>query len=198
MLKKLSQFIEKLFKKKECENTPTPENSENTEKSIDVNLSTGEIIFPDNISEEDRTFIENSIAEINEQFKDLTAEDLDKMAEFAENFMKEHKDRFVNLEDFLSQSGTFPPANDFTVVNEQENSLYKITEELQFCEENTEHWNDRDFVDALLEYENRGYDFKGIDEIYKKVFEDVELLPLESEKLRSWYKLVSQEIVYEV
>jgi hypothetical protein len=151
------------------------------EEMIQVHLDTGKIIFPDNMSAEDKAEVEAALQELNESLQKLAPGDL-----------------FKSFEDFLSSGQTtLPPISSFTKANELEDGLAKITEEMQFCDENCEHWSDTDFVEALLDYENKGYEFKGFDEIYRKMYEKLELSKEESLALRQWYKLVSQDLVYD-
>jgi len=216
MLKKLSQFFysflgylldpkkyqkkweDKLdadFEKSIKELAPSPViNSPEMAKSavpakeyVSMNLETGKIVFPDSMSEEDKKEIEAALNELNQSLQKLAPEDM-----------------FASLEDFINKGGEVPNSDDLpiwdglTAVNNDVDGLAKVEEEAQFCEEQTEHWNDIDFAEALNEFLAQGYEFEGVDYIFGKINEKLDLTKEEKDKLRDWYKLATQGFVYEV
>lgn len=192
MLKRLLQYILLFFTKPETDHEKhvrvhtealavieEPKES----KAIEFNMSTGGIKFPDDLTSEEKAELESAMQELHQHFG---GEDL---FQSFEAFLKEN-----------SENGGLQSANiwdELTKANNVENAQAKIAEEMEFCEDQTEHWSDGDFIEALLSYENQGYEFEGIEDIYKKVFEKLDLTEEDSKKIRNWYKLVSQELVYE-
>jgi hypothetical protein len=193
MLKKLFQFVRFFF----CpipaidsssmpilvDNTPQtiPEPKEVPTATMDFN--TGKITLPDNLSPEEKAELTAAMEEFRDSLQKFAPEEL-----------------FKSFEDFLKHSseGSFPLWEGLTAVNKEEAALCKVKDELEFCDETTEHWNDMDFAEALHSYEAQGYEFSGVQEIYRKLTEKLELSQIEQKQLRDWYKLATQENVYEV
>jgi hypothetical protein len=197
MIKKLRQLINSLFSEKTpnipvnkevVKPTPVINSPEMKKEVVTMNLDTGKIIFPDSMSEEDKKEIEAALNELNENLQKLAPADL-----------------FASLEDFIEKGGKapndpfseeFPIWEGLTSVNNENEGLSKIKEEMEFCEEQTQHWSDNDFVEALLDFENQGYEFIGFEEIFHKTLNQLELTSEEAQKLRQLYKLATQEFVY--
>lgn len=181
MLKKLFQLLFSTRPSNAPLLPPVPEE----EKSIQVHLDTGKIIFPDNISPEDRKELEEALAELNESLQKFAPEEI-----------------YKSLEDFLAEGGNsgkgFPLWEGIITVNDEDNSLAKVVEQMEFCDDQTEHWSDMDFAERLFDLESQGYDFTGIEQIYKKLDEKIELTSIEKKRIRDCYKLVTQEFVYGV
>lgn len=192
-----SKTIDELLKMEQQEETDevltydVAEKIDNKEV-VTMNIDTGKIIFPDSMSEKDKKEVEEALRELNDSLQKLAPDDL-----------------FASLEDFINKGGTiekdpwnelesFPIWDGLTPVNDDENALAKVKEEMDFCEEQTEHWNDHDFAEALNQFESQGYEFTGVEDIYRKINQQLELSQDEQKKLREWYKLATQEMVYEV
>lgn len=147
-----------------------------------INLDTGKITLPDNMTESEKAEVEAAMKELQQSFQQL------------------NKDQFQSLEDFLSQntktgqSFTIP----FTTANGLNDAQVQVFEEMENCKEDTEHWSDEDFLEALLGYYNGGYRFDGIEEMHNKLNSRQDLGEEDKRKLRHWYILATQELVYDV
>lgn len=74
----------------------------------------------------------------------------------------------------------------------------QVQYEFENIEIESEHWTDKDYLEQLLAYYQQGYKFEGLIELYKKAQSGKDLSPVESDKLKNWYKLVAMELVYDV
>lgn len=147
-----------------------------TKPTVQLNVDTGKLTFPDGMSDAEKAKIESELMETIQAFAG--------------------PDAFKSLEDFLkqsSQSVLIP----FTTVNSLPDGYVKIAEEMEHCKGDNEHWNDMDYLEALMGYYNDGYEFNGLEHIYNKVAQKAELLEEEKKMLRDWHLLVSQDQVYE-
>lgn len=201
MLKKLLQYIRSLFSPAQFDSpaaissdlfleSVNPPPIPVTVEYVTLNLDTGKITLPDHLSAEDKKELEEALQEFNASLQKFAPEEL-----------------YKSMEDFLKSAGemkvsakpeVFPLWEGITPVNKDDNSLSKVKEEMEFCDENTEHWKDIDFAEALHEFEAQGYDFDGVEHIYSKINTQVELNEKEKRQLREWYKLATQEFVYGV
>lgn len=152
------------------------------EPTVELNLDTGKLILPDNISPEDRAELEQAIAEL----KNALEGDLQHLAP---------ADLYKNFEDFLKEEKKQSP---FTAANNLPEAQIQVSQELEYAKDDTDHWSDQDFIDALYSYYVKGYKFTGLVEIANKFDERLELSQDEKRQIREWYILASQEIVYEV
>lgn len=147
--------------------------------AVELNLDTGKIILPDNLSDEDKAAVESALAELQKSLQNFTS------------------DQFQSLEDFLSKSSESLVVP-FTKANDLPDAQLQVLEEIENCKDDTDHWSDSDFIEALFGFYNQGYDFPGIEVMANKVNEKLELSKSEQKQLRDWYMLASQELVYEV
>lgn len=147
--------------------------------AVELNLDTGKILLPDNLSAEDKAAVESALAELQKSLQNFTS------------------DQFQSLEDFLSKSSDafIVP---FTKANDLPDAQLQVLEEIENCKDDTDHWSDSDFIEALFGFYNQGYDFPGIEVMANKVNEKLELTKNEQKQLRDWYMLASQELVYDV
>lgn len=205
MLKKLSQFISSFFSRENPAKTTAdyidvyaeaikvlvPQNGDilsgavekiNEKETISMNLDTGKIIFPEGISEEDKAELELALQELNNSLQNLAPEDM-----------------YKSLEDFISKVSNETQLWDgLTPMNSEEFAFFKMEDELEFCEDQTQHWSNDDFLSSLYHFEQQGYEFLGIEELYRKSEEKLEFNKEDEKKLREWYKLAAQGNVYEV
>lgn len=168
----------------EKQSPPTSGMAEKLEKQevIKLNLDTGKLILPDSMSAEEKAEIEASMKELQESLQSL------------------NKDAFQSLEQYLSEYGQ-PEASftiPFTTANNLPDAQSQVLTEMLENKEDTDHWSDEDFIEALYGYYNGGYIFTGIEAISNKVNERRELSQDEKKKLRDWYMLATQELVYDV
>lgn len=102
-------------------------------------------------------------------------------------------DAFISLEDFMEKNGEsqvipFTAADNYSDVK-YEMKTHKIS---------AEAWNDMDYIEQLLAYHNQGYEFEGLEPLYRKASGGTELTKEERKQLEQWYILVSLEQVYNV
>lgn len=186
MLKKL---LSKFRKKAEAKSPAEQLNEEYKKENIDVpphpvekevptiqiDLSTGKIEFPEGISDADKAEIEEAMAELQKHLP---------------------KDQFQSLEDFLSNSG-LAMISPFTSANGLPDGLEQIKEELEFARETIEHWSENDLMEGLHSFYAQGYSFEGIEAMSSKVNNKIPLTEAEVQQLRDWYILASQDTVYD-
>lgn len=148
--------------------------------SVEVNLDTGKITLPENMTEEEKKAVEEIMQELQKSFQGMV--------------------QFQSLEDFLREGGSTGRGFQipFTTVNNLPDGQIQVLEEMNNCKDDTDHWTDSDFIEALFGYYNQGVEFPGIEAMNNKLNERQELLPEEKKQLRQWYMLVSQELVYDV
>lgn len=115
-------------------------------------------------------------------------------------------ENFTSLESFLKENDASGRGKDlrvkklspFTTANELHDNQLQVREEMENHKFDTEHWSDEDFIENLLSYHNQQYKFDGLVQMYHKLNERGELSQDEKKKIREWYVLVSQELVYDV
>lgn len=145
--------------------------------AVEINFATGQIILPENMSPEDRAEIESAVKELK------NALSVPGTYDSLEAFIKEN-----------SSSHVVP----FTVANDLPDNQLQVLEEMENHRDDTEHWSELDYIEHLLGFHNQGYEFEGLEEMYTKVHEKLDLSDEELKKLKAWYILVSQELVYNV
>lgn len=144
---------------------------------IQLNIDTGKLILPDNITPEVKAELEAAMKELKDS---LTGPGV-----------------YDSLESFLKDNST-ALVIPFTVVNADPEGYAKIASEMYNVLEDNDHWSDLDYVEALMGFHNDGYDFDNLEHLYNKLAENVELDMEEKMELRKMYMLVSQETVYDV
>lgn len=147
---------------------------------VQINLDTGKIILPENLTPEEKAEVEAAMQELKESLQKFAPEEL-----------------YKSLEDFMNNSGTALEIP-FTTANALPDAQDQVVDEMENHRYDTEHWNDEDFIEALFGFYNQGYEFDGIEVLANKIQAREELSPSEKEKLRNWYVLASQELVYDV
>jgi hypothetical protein len=155
------------------------------EPSVEVNIDTGKIVFPDHLTNDEKQQLEDALAEFSKSLNSLPSTAV-----------------YKSLEDFLSEGGDSGGMvklwEGLNPVNSEEGALFRISEEMEFCEEQTEHWNDEEFAEALLDLESQGFDFSGVDKVYSKIANRQELNATEKKILRDCFVLATQGFIYEV
>lgn len=150
----------------------------NEQETVTLDFNTGKITLPENFTPEERAEVEAAMKElsqlVNGDFKSLEA------------FLREND---------KSGRGLIMP---FTKANELHDNQLQVREEMENHKFDTEHWSDEDFIENLLSYHNQQYKFDGLVQMYHKLNERGELSQDEKKKIREWYVLVSQELVYDV
>lgn len=185
-MKFLRNLYNKLFKKPETiiavHKFPIPEEAPVVVPTpeIQLNLDTGKIILPDNMSPEDRAEVESALAELQQSLQSFT------------------KDQFQSFEDYL----TSPKTGTATVIpfisaKNLPDDLSQVKEEMEDHGEDTEHWSTDDFIETLLGFHNAGYEFSGFEEMFNRASQQ-ELTDEDRKRLEQWYMLVSMELVYDV
>lgn len=162
--------------------TSLPEQNNKNQQLVKLHLDTGKIIFPDGMTDAEKADIEASMKELQDSLQSL------------------NKDAFQSLEQYLSEY-TQPEASftiPFTTANNLPDAQSQVLTEMLENKEDTDHWSDEDFIEALYGYYNGGYIFTGIEAISNKVNDRLELSQDEKRKLRDWYMLATQELVYDV
>lgn len=148
---------------------------------VELNLDTGKIVMPDNLTPEEKAELEAAVVELQKTLQNFT------------------QDQFKSLEDYLTSpktgTGSVVP---FITVNKLPDALSQVSEEMENHKEDTEHYSNDDFIDTILSFHNQGYEFDGFEDMYNKVAQKIELTEEDRKKLEQWYMLVSMELVYDV
>jgi hypothetical protein len=150
-------------------------------KAVELNLDTGKLKLPDNLTDTEKAELDAAMKELQQSLQQL------------------NKDAFQSLEQFLAdpKNGT-SLSIPFTTANNLPDAQSQVVTEMLENKEDTDHWSDEDFIEALFGYYNGGYMFEGIEVLNNKLNEGLELSQDEKKRVRDWYMLATQELVYAV
>lgn len=106
-------------------------------------------------------------------------------------------DAYASLEAFMRENSSGRSVS-FITANGLNDSLSQIAEEMENHKFDTDHWNDADFLENVMSYYHQGYEFEGFEALFNKYQETKTLSEDERNKVKNWYFLAAQEIVYDV
>lgn len=101
--------------------------------------------------------------------------------------------KIQSFDDYLKDSGSGQVVPFTTIENYND-----AKKELSHHTKMYELLSDYDLVEELLSFHNKGYQFSGLTDIYKKLEKDEKLTQLERKNLEQMYLLVGMELVYNV
>lgn len=107
------------------------------------------------------------------------------------------QDAFASLEAFMKGNSSERRVP-FVTANGLPDGQNQVLEEMENHKDDTDHWSDSDFLEHLMSYYHQGYEFEGLEQLFNKYQEKKELTEEERRKVKSWYFLAAQEIVYDV
>lgn len=129
---------------------------------------------------------------------DMTEENQKELNEAVAELQKLFSDGdYTSLEDFMNKHSSYKTVP-FQTANGLPDGFHQVNEEMGNHKEDTQDWSDEDFLEHLMAYYNQGYEFEGLEEMFNRYQNTKELTKTDQEKVRRWYFLAAQEMVYDV